>query len=247
MKKVLCHIILLLICTHSVFAAEILKVAAPPSLWISQQGDKLTGPVIDFTEKIFSEYDIQIQTQALPWARAIAHIKSGKIDVIPVIYYTEERKEYMEFTVPYMASSTVVFVQPKKKFPFDRLEDLKGRHGLMMRDDSISPEFEVFKPQLNLSIVAEYEQMIKMLGNGRADYGVAAQYGLLIQAQKMGAGHMVEMLPTPVATRNLYFAFSKKSPFIKYLPKVNTRLNQLKADGTIDMMIKNAIRLAAGQ
>ena len=41
------------------------------------------------------------------------------------------------------------------------------------------------------------------------------------------------------------FAFSKKSPFLMYLPTVNKKIKQLKADGRMERMVMKAIKMAA--
>ncbi len=226
-------------------ASESLKIYAPPSIWAQQTGDQLTGPVIHLVEQIFSELNIPVKTKILPWARAIENMKSGELDLIPVIFYTKKRSEFMEFTVSYAEVPTAVFVPKGKTFTFSRLEDLKGLHGIMMRGDSISPKFESIESELNLVKVTDYEQILNMLGNSRVDYAVAAQFGLLIHAKKLGYTHMIEVLPNPISSHNLYFAFSKKSKFLKYLPIVNAKLKEFKEKGDIKKMITDVINLAA--
>lgn len=228
-----------------VYADKPLKIYAPPSIWAQQHGKILTGPIIDLVVELFTEFNITVKTQILPWARAIENMKSGELDMIPVIFYTDNRAEFMAFTIPYIDVPTAVFVPKGKSFPFDTLDDLKGRRGLMMREDSISEEFKSFEPNLNITKLTNYEQIFNMLGDNRADYAVAAQYGFFIHAKKMGYENKIERLPKPVATRNLYFAFSKKSPFLRYLPAINEKLKQLKMDGRMAKMVEKTILLAS--
>ena len=247
MKTILLYIGIVSLCINTVYAGDALKISAPPSIWVQKQGEVLTGPIIDLLEGIFSEFNVTITPVALPWARAVSHMKSGELDMIPVIFYTDERARFMDFTISYVEVPTALFVPPGKSFPFTTLDDLIGRRGLMMRGDSISPEFEAFESKLNLSKVAYYEQVFKMLADNRADYAVAAQYGFLIEAKKLGYDHKIEMLPVPLASRSLHFAFSKKSSFLKYLPVVNKKIKQLQADGTMQKMVHKAIHMAAGK
>ncbi len=246
MKKFIVIAVFVLLSFNTIgIASESLKIYAPPSIWAQQTGEQLTGPVIHLVEKIFSELNIPVKTKILPWARAIENMKSGKLDLIPVIFYTPERSKFMEFTISYAEVPTAVFVPRGKSFPFSRLEDLIGLQGLMMRGDSISPKFKSMESKLNLTKVTDYDQILNMLGNNRVDYAVAAQYGLLIHAKKLGYAHMMEFLPNPIDSHSLYFAFSKKSKFLKYLPIVNSKLKEFKAEGDIEKMIIDAINLAA--
>jgi len=248
MKKIFFLISICLLCINSVvYADESLKIYAPPSIWAQTQGEKLTGPIIDLVEDIFVEFKVIVTTHVMPWARAIEQMKSGQLDMIPVIFYSEERSRFMEFSIPYVEVPTVVFVPPGRLFAFYSLEDLKEKRGLMVQGDYISPEFDAFESKLNISKVAKYEQIFNMLGNNRADYAVAPKYGFLIHAKKLGYEHKIELLPRPIASRNLHFAFSKKSPFKKYLPAINKKIKQFKADGSMEKMVKKAIQMAAGK
>lgn len=246
-KKVMRYLCAFFLFVQTVYAGETLKISAPPSIWVQKQGDTLTGPVVALLEEIFAEHGVTVVPVVLPWARAIDHMKSGKLDMIPVIFYTDERAKFMEFTIPYAEVPTAIFVPLGKSFPYNTLVDLKGMKGLMMRGVSISPQFESYAPHLNLSKIAYYEQIFQMLADNRADYAVAAQYGFLIEAKKLGYDDKIEMLPVPIASRNLHFAFSKKSSLLKYLPDVNIKLKQRQDDGSIKIMVDETILKAAGK
>jgi len=235
------------ILTGPVCASDNLTISAPPSIWVQTQGDRLTGPVIELLEEIFEGFGVTVTSLSLPWARAITHMKSGKLDMMPVIFYTDERTQFMDFSIPYAKVFTSIFVPQGESFTFSSLDDLIGKRGLMMRGDSISPEFKALEPKLNLSKITNYGQILQMLADNRADYAVAAQYGFIIEAKKLGYDNKIEMLPVPISSRSLHFAFSKKSPFLKYLPAVNNKLKQMQADGTIKKMVNKAISMAAGK
>jgi len=246
MKIIGCVCIFILLSINTVlYAGETIKIYAPPSIWAQINREKLSGPVIDLVEEIFSEFNIRVSTKLLPWARAIEQMKTGELDMIPVIFHTQERARFMEFTIPYVQVPTAVFVPKGKSFPFSKLDNLKNRQGLMMREDSISTEFESFESNLNITRVTDYEQIFNMLTNNRADYAVAAQYGFLIHAKQLGYENKIELLPHPITTRNLYCGFSKNSRFIKYLPIVDKKLKKFQEEGRIEKMVETAIHLAS--
>lgn len=246
MKKTIFYVICFLLCMNLLgHAGESLKIFAPPSIWAQKQGKSLSGPIIDLVAEVFAEFNVSITTTIQPWARAIENMKTGELDMIPVIFYTEERSKFMAFTIPYVEVPTSVFVPKGMSFPFSMLEDLMGKRGLMMRNDSISSEFSEFESKLNIVKVVNYEQIFNMLDDHRADYAVAAQYGFRIYAKKLGFEDKIDLLPKPIASRNLHFAFSKKSPFKKYLPLVNKKIKQLQADGRMEKMVIKAIEKAA--
>lgn len=240
-------IIVFLFCLNPVYANDRITISAPPSIWVQDQGDKLVGPIIDFLNEVFSEHKIAIESKALPWARAIEDMKSGRLDMIPVVFYSDERAEFMAFTLPYAEVPTSVFVAKGKRFQFNSLNDLKGKAGLIMRGDRISVEFEKMASTLQLTRIVTYEDILKMLINDRADYAVAAKYGFLIESKKMGCEDNIESLSLPISNNNLHFAFSKESPFVSYLPIINEKIKQMQADGRLQKIIDKTIHLAAGK
>ena len=246
-SRLLILVFLTLLIASPVAAKKILKISAPPSIWVQEDGDKITGPIVDILSEIFTRVGVEIVAKKLPWARAIEHMKSGHLDLMPVIFYTPEREKSMAFSIPYVEVPTVVFVAKGKIFPFKQLEDLVGRRGLFIRNDSISPEFHSFKSNLNLTQVSDYNTILKMLNAGRADYAVCAKYGFLIEAKRLGYEQKMESLQVPVASRSLHIAISKKSPFLDYLPEINSRFKAMHADGTMKIMVDKVLNHAAGK
>lgn len=238
-------VVLLALPVNAVEANNSLKISAPPSIWVQEQNGQLTGPVVDLVHDIFTEYEISVTATPLPWARAIAQMKSGTLDMIPVIFYTEERADFMAFSTPFAVVPTSIFVPAGKAFTYASINDLIGKKGVIMRGDSISQEFELLKDRLDLTEIAAYDHMIHMLADHRADYAVAAQYGFTIQAKKLGYDTKIDMLPQPVASRNLHFALSKKSPYVQYLPIINQKLEKLKTNGKLEQLVENTLNNAA--
>lgn len=240
---ILLSVIFFLSCTTVTAQNEqnVLTITAPPSIWAFQNGNELEGPVIDILQEIFSDYNIQVSTRILPWARAIEQVKNGDIDAIAVIFYTDQRAEFLQFTDPYIDVPTAVFVSKGNEFNYRAIADLQGKTGLVMRGDSISAEFESYRHKLTLSEVAGYDQAVKMLVNGRADYAIAAKYGFLSMIHKEGFSGNIESLPHAVSTRNLHMAFSKKSPFIRYIPHINSKIENMKNKGDIKRILETSL------
>ncbi len=247
MKRILLLFGIIIFFVNPVCAGDTLLVSALPSIWAQEKEGRMTGPVIELASKIFSELDVPIESVDLPWARAIVQMKSGELDVMLTIFHSEERAGFMAFTIPYVTVPTSVFVKKGNAFPFRGLKDLIGREGLYVRGGRYGQEFEKFAPQLNLNKVAKIELLIRMLVAKRADYAVCPYYAFLIESRRIGYSDKIEALPLPLISRNLHFGFSKKSPFLTYLPEVNKKIKQLQEDGTIAEMINSAIVTAVGR
>jgi len=219
------------------YSRDELLVTAAPSIWVSEAGGELEGPVIEITTQVFSGLDVPIKCLYLPWNRALEYMKEGKIDVIATIFPTDKRAQYMDFSTPYVEVPVVVIVPKGKAFPFKKLEDLVGFKGLKSLGSSLGKAFNSFAPKLNILQVSDEQQIIGMLTLGRADYGIGSKYTFLKHAKKMGNAHNIEVLPTLVNSRGLRFGFSKKSPFISYLPTLNKKIKQGRENGSIKKIV----------
>lgn len=236
---------LILLTANPVAAQKTLKLSVPPSIWAQEDGDTMTGPIIDFLTDHFAGFDIEIVSLKLPWARAIANMGSGELDMMPVIFHTQERERSMVFSVPYIKVPTVVLVARGKAFPFNHPEDLIDRHGLIIKNDSISSEFDRLRPELYITEVNRYETIFKMLDAGRASYAVLPKYAFLVEAKRLGYDDEFEILSVPLANRNLHIAISRKSKFLDYMPEINSRLQTMKADGTMQRIVEDVLNRAA--
>ena len=230
-------------------ARNFLLVYAPPqSIWANDNKEtELEGPIIDLVKTIFADDEVPIRPKVFPWARAVRFMETGQLDLILTIFYSEERAKIMDFSIPFVEVPISVIVPKGKSFPFKGPENLIGREGLIVINASTSKDFDQLKPKLNLTAVPTEEQIIRMLEKGRADYAVGPKYIFLIEAQKLKLRDKIEVLPTPIDSRFLHFGFSKKSPFLHYLPMINNKIKQFEQDGTIANMVEKAITTAADQ
>ena len=210
---------------------------------------KLFGVGPEIVETIFTELGVSVESKVYPWKRVLMSAKRGDIDVIAGVYFTQERANYLEYCKPhYTTSDLVVIVAKGKVFPFNKWDDLIGMTGGILVGDSLGAEFDKFVAEkLNIVRVSNLIQGFKMLAKGRIDYMPMSRTMAEIQAKKFGFRNDIEILSMPINTEKLYIGISKKSPFRKYLPKVNQRLNQLKEQGVIEKLTQKYIKIASSE
>ena len=243
MKKYLYGIILIFLSFELTFANETIRISAPaPTIYAQISNDQLVGPSIEMMKLIFSEFGLNIETVPLPWARAMKYLKSGKIDAVAPIFYNEQRASFIQFTDVFDTIETRVFTQKNKFGGFNVLNDLKGFKGLTIRGRSEGLEFDKFATEyLDLSEISSLDQMLKMILIGRADYGIDKRYDIAATAKKMGVYEQILITPLVISTNNNLIGFSKKSAFLRYIPRINMIIRNLKKDGTIEHLIENYI------
>jgi polar amino acid transport system substrate-binding protein len=71
--------------------------------------DELVGFDVDLAKEVFKRADIEVKFQPIDWAMKETELNSGNIDLIWNGYtITEERKEKVSFTTPYLENKQIV-------------------------------------------------------------------------------------------------------------------------------------------
>src|SRR6056297_3253618 len=103
--------------------AALLTNFPPFSFLINNQ---LTGFTIDYLELL--EQKTGLEFEIVPGTRKqnFSAFRSGRVDLITGMSFTEERSSYTRFTDPYYLLPTVVYTR-KNEFQYSSIEDLKGK------------------------------------------------------------------------------------------------------------------------
>ena len=190
---------------------------SPPIIWrVKNDPGRVTGLSVELLERAFQDLGIRVEgVYAGPWVRAQASVRAGRVDMMAGIYFTEERRAFMDYiTPPYMTNPTVVFVRKGDAFRFERWEDLVGMKGGALLGYSFGAKFDTFaRASLDIELVPSIDQAFGKLLAGRNRYLIYGLYPGLAAAETGGLQDRIDVLPNPVMSEGLYFAISRKSPF----------------------------------
>ncbi len=215
----------------------------PPLMW--KQGETITGASADLIKLICKELEIPYEIKwGGPWQRVQALAKAGSFDFIVGIYSNEDRRGFLEYTIPYMSDPIAVTVLKDKTFEFKSREDLIGKTGVTMHGDSFGQDFDNYiKTKLDLKRAYTVDAIFKNLIAGRVEYILWGYYPIITNSSEVGVYDKIDILEPSVVTENMYMAFSKKSPFKNHLQEVNRVIKRFKVDGTINMIIERNLSI----
>lgn len=217
---------------------------AIPFTWVKE--NKMVGMTVELCNKIFAGMGIQVKYEIRPWKRALNETKKGEIDMLLALYMTEERKKDFEYTIPYSQEPVSVFVNKNKSFALAKWDDLIGRTGCTPLGESLGQELDQFiKEKLTIQRADTLNECLPMLEKGRFDYVIFSKYHVQMELRKMNLLDKIEVLPYNMTSEEVYMAFSKKSDFVKLVPKVNSEITRLIQDGTVEKLLDNALVDAA--
>jgi polar amino acid transport system substrate-binding protein len=223
-------------------AAETLTASGhpqyPPIMW--KEKNTIVGVGPELVTLLFKDLNVRVKSPYKGgWDKVQEEAKQGKVDVLVGLYPTEERKKYFEYSSPYAKDPVVIFVAKGKAFPYAKWDDLVGKKGTTTVGDSFGEAFDKFiAEKLTVTRSAKVEENFSKLIDGRADYFIFAMYSGLFESRRLGISDKVEYLPVNASVENFCIGISRKSPFVKYLPEINKKLNDLIANGTVDRLIE---------
>ncbi|MBM7062191.1 transporter substrate-binding domain-containing protein [Pseudomonas sp. UL073] len=187
----------------------------PPYLWRDpQKPEKLIGANTDLLEEIGKALKVKIDViYTGPWSRAQDEVRTGRVDLIAGAFLTLPRLETMDYVHPaFFNTPSVVWVRKDKTFPYAGWDDLKGRLGGTLVNNSFGEQFDSFaKTNLTLEPVPTLTQAFQKLMLGRTEYVLYEHYPGVALADTLGLIGDIEALEPPISSEGLYLTLSHNS------------------------------------
>ncbi len=106
----------------------------PPQYSIDELGEPY-GFAIDVMNEVAKRANINLTYQIEEtWSEVLQVMRDGEADVIPNIGITDERDEYLDFTIPMEAFSVSIFVRADSK-GIESVDDLRGKHVAIVEEN----------------------------------------------------------------------------------------------------------------
>ncbi|WP_339847175.1 transporter substrate-binding domain-containing protein [uncultured Halopseudomonas sp.] len=187
----------------------------PPLLWVDPTDEKrLIGAGAELLEKALAQSNIKLDMLNVgPWSRAQEEVRSGRVDMLAGAFLTRQRLGYMDYIHPaYAEVPSVIFVRSEGIFPYSGWDDLRGKTGSTVLNNSFGNRFDRFAADnLQIEPVPSIEQSFQKLLRGRADYVVYERYQGISIAQQMGIADKLETLDGSLMTEQLFLTLSHNS------------------------------------
>lgn len=168
-------------------APRIVRVGVfPAAPLVMLDKGKPTGLFVDLLDYLAKESGWKLQYLPDRWDRQLEKLRSGEIDLLPAIGYTEERSKIYDFSSnPIYIDSGVVFTSPQR--PIHTIYDLKGKKIAALRGSIFTANFLAYVRSFGLdcSLVPmdDNEAVMEAIESGKADAGVCI-YSLGTQLAK---------------------------------------------------------------
>ena len=225
------HAVLILLLVCSLYFAMSLRVGIydnPPQVFLS--GGRPTGLYIEVLEKIAKDNGWKLEYVYATFPEQLENLKTGKIDMLVSIAYTEERAKVYDYnSEPLLLNWGVVCVQ--KDFQYRDITDLAGKTVAVGKGDvygqAFLRELQRYSVPVDLLEVPDYPDVLRTVRERRAVAGIVSRIYAVQNHEKFG----VKITGTIFSPIELRFAFPKGSAInATLIEKIDEYLRKLKSD-----------------
>lgn len=217
----------------------------PPFSQRAANGE-IVGITVDQVRETLRRLGCTARLLEMPWARALAELEAGRLDLLPGALRSTERERYAHFSVPGPVFSNALFVASNglKAKRFGKLADLRDSGFRLGAQIGVSygAEYDALMQDTDfvkqVQRVSSRQSLWKMLNAGRLDGVLADQLtGRLEIAQLQLQGRIKEtgvLLPHVRAA----VAFSKKSVDQAFVDSFNKAFDAMQQDGSMAAILR---------
>lgn len=219
MLKSLLLLILSIIFTFSAFASEIIAVYPEhfPPFFYKQPNGETKGLGIDVMEKVAQKTGLDIKfTPVSDWKKAIDMVKKGEAQMILNIGMTDERSEFMRYSVPIDTSDISLIT--RKTSHIKSTADLKSE---VVATLSFSVAHTIMKEREDITLITSDDPggLMYLLMSGQADAIIYATEPAYLLIRTMSLSKEIHVVEPPIASikravgitatdTNLYFTIN---------------------------------------
>jgi polar amino acid transport system substrate-binding protein len=177
----------------------------------------------------------------LPWARALAELEAGRLDILPGTLRLPERERFAHFSAPGPQSRNRLFVRTdalKRWNSLTRLADLRGSGFRLGAQNGVSygPEYELLirDPEFARTVhpVASRRSLWLMLDAGRLDGLLVDELTGRRELSQLGLQQRISESGLTVAHDLASVAFSKKTTGADFVARFNKAGEAMRQDGS---------------
>jgi len=187
------------------------------------------GYDVDIIKAIAKQRNLELEFCFTPWSQALENLREGEVDLLLGIFYTEQREDFYDFTIPHTLEYYAIFVHEDSKV--ETLDDLIGRQIIALKGDASIDNF--IKPMglyENAFYVNSLPIAINLLSSGKHD-AVIAPYSIGMEAIRSESIKNLKVVGSPILPSPFRFAVQKGDA--RLLSILNDGLDKMKASGQL--------------
>lgn len=220
---------------------KVIIAAADPWPPFVDPDNKADGLCMEIIRASFNTQGYDVSIEYIPWARAVNNVKNGKYDILPDVWFSKERSEFLFFSNPILVNKIKFIKLKKTPFVYNGLNSLKGKIVGTIRDFSYDDEFMRSNLFIKEPTPSLRQNILKLLHN-RIDLIIEDEIVAMTVIKKYYPDYIDEFVfcDKPLSTNNLYIAAGYKNPRHKEIIEAfNKGLDEIKTSGLYDEILES--------
>jgi len=202
----------------------------PPYEYRDENGD-ISGIDPEIIREIARRNDMEVVIEDMKFNSIIAAVQTGKADVAASgITVTEERKQMVDFTIPYASAAQVILI--KDGSPITHVTDIRGKR-IGVQHGTTGDSYVTDKMKLEPERFDNAALVVAALNSGKIDAAVLDDAPAKVFLKENPG---LRKLDEPLTEEFYAFAINKDRRDL--LEMFNRTLQEMKDDGTLDEIIK---------
>jgi polar amino acid transport system substrate-binding protein len=210
--------------------------------WSPYIGERLQGYGFgaEILRTAFGRAGYDVTFSFMPWVRVLKDVEIGTYDAVCFAYYSKERENRYQFTLPYAKSVLGFCKRRDADIRFQSLQDLTPYRIGVVRGFVNTPQFDALKSVHKEEVKDELTNLKKLL-NRRVDLIIIDKFVLqhLMHTHFQSKKNEVVFLDPPLIVQPLYLMFSNQLPTAaRKVQAFNQAIEEMETDGTLKTIIK---------
>ncbi len=167
------------------------------------------GIANDYLQLIAEKTGLKFKVSIDQWSRNLQKIKDKKIDVLPAVYFTEERSQYLFYSTAYFEMLDYFFV--RDDLELDSLADLNGKRVAIPKGYAHEKLIRKHFPKIKIVIVDTFTDAIEAVLENNADMLYDTYASLTYTLKQEGINTIVPFKSTRQLGKNSIYITSRKN------------------------------------
>ncbi len=198
------------------------------------ENGKITGITSEIIDELESSINSKISKHIFPYKRMVTSLESGQID-FAIFFYSDYSASISERIIPLYSLDTIAIA--KKDISLKNVSDLTKYKLVTPRGVRYNAGL-IKDRQLNIRLVDDYSNAIKMLLRGRVDVIIAPEKILYHQLKNLGLTKNIFGDKITIKKNTAWIQFSNKSEKVMFKERLREAGILLKNKGIIEKIIR---------
>ncbi|SKA77430.1 amino acid-binding domain sensor histidine kinase [Caloramator quimbayensis] len=203
---------------------------APPLRFVDTADNQYKGVVVDYVNSLSLELGVKIELHPLLWETALDKLSKGETDICDM-FKSGERSKYYLFTKPIYNLRGVLAVKAGDN-KIKSVSDLNGKILATQKGDYLNEFMKANYPKVKLFYVADIQEAVKLLEEGKVDAVAGDEPVVLYQIDKNNLKNSVKIIDNPLYENEVVFAVPKSKP--ELIPILNKGIDSLNKKGQLE-------------